>query len=89
MSTEQRTIPVCSCAEPDPARDFPIPLCCGCGRLVVPESFASKKRVEVRARERAAYPCEHCGDSLLLGSHGGGVCVAEDMRTGGTKGGGK
>jgi hypothetical protein len=52
MSRERKTIPVCSCATPDPCgpADLAIPLCYECGRLVVPESMASKKRFEVRAR---------------------------------------
>jgi hypothetical protein len=77
VSREHKTIPVCSCATPDPADpvDLILPLCYGCGRLVVPEKHAAMKRVEVRARDGHAYPCEHCGDSLLSGSHGQGVCV--------------
>jgi len=50
MSNDNRTIPVCDCAQPDPVTDLLLPLCFGCGRLVVPEKYAAAKRVEVRAR---------------------------------------
>ena len=62
--SDERTIPVCDCVEPDPVQDFPVPLCCGCGRLVVPEKYAAMKRVEVRARpeQGRANRSERAGD---------------------------
>lgn len=75
MSDEQRTIPVCACRKPDPATGLPLPLCYGCGRLVVPDAMASRKRVEVRARLGADITCDDCGDSMMVGEHGRGVCV--------------
>ena len=71
MSREHQTIPVCSCTVPDPA-DLPVPLCYECGRLVTSDHG---KRVEVAVRRGIDHACHDCGESLLSGSHGQGVCV--------------
>lgn len=96
MSREHKTIPVCSCATPDPA-DLPVPLCYECGRLV---TLDSRKCVEVR--RGIDHACPDCHASLLSGSHGQGVCVGpavpltfpwhepgKAQREAGIKGGGK
>ncbi len=55
----KKTIPVCGCVTPDPAEDFPIPLCHGCGRLILD---GPSKRVEVRVRPvQVTEECVACG----------------------------
>ena len=37
-----RMIPVCGCAEPDPVRGIPFPLCYNCGRVIAPPETLAK-----------------------------------------------
>lgn len=45
----EKTIPVCNCATPDDS-GLLIPLCCGCGRLIVPSERWRRARVVVTAK---------------------------------------
>jgi hypothetical protein len=61
-------IPACCCVSPEPLGG-PIPLCCGCGRFIPTEQMMARLGVP-----KDVTRCDLCGETLLSGSHGPGVC---------------
>ncbi len=68
------TIPCCDCDAPELMGGFVLPLCAACGRIRA-EAAGIPTRVEARARRDVDVACPSCGETMLQGSHGPGVCV--------------